>query len=53
MPDCKELYLHMMRASEAAIRTLIAAQQDCEEAILSCDEPVLTLLPNGPDEPNG
>ena len=53
MPDYKELYLRMVRASEAAIRTLIAAQQSCEEAILSYDEPVLALLPDAPDEPHG
>ena len=47
MPDYKELYLKMMRASENAIRILINAQQECEEIYLqSADtEPVLYLLP--------
>ncbi len=31
----KELYLKMVRASEAAIQTLIQAQQECEELYLS------------------
>ena len=40
MPDCqepdrKELYLSLFRASEKAIRILIRAQQECEEAVLS------------------
>ena len=34
MPDYKELYLKMMRASEEAIRTLIKTQQECEELYL-------------------
>ncbi len=34
MPDYKELYLDLMRATEQAIRTLVEAQQDCEDKIL-------------------
>ncbi len=35
----KELYLRMFRATEAAIRLLITAQQECEEAYLAaCEE---------------
>ena len=34
MPDCKEMYLHLMRETEAAIRILVKAQQDCEELYL-------------------
>ena len=36
--DYKELYLRMFRATEAAIRLLIAAQQECEEAYLAAGE---------------
>lgn len=43
MPDYKELYLSMVRASEQAIRILIRAQQECEERVLSDDAPVLSL----------
>ena len=32
--DYKELYLKQMRANEAAVRILIAAQQECEELYL-------------------
>lgn len=32
--DYKELYLKQVRAAEAAIRILIAAQQECEELYL-------------------
>ena len=48
MPDYKELYLKMMRASEDAIRILINAQQECEELYLqSADtDNVLYLLAN-------
>lgn len=35
MIDYKKLYLKMFNASEDAIRILIAAQQECEEAIIS------------------
>ena len=35
MPDYKEMYLDLCRASEEAIRTLVAAQQRCEERYLS------------------
>ena len=38
MPDYKELYLKMMRASEEAIRILIHAQQECEELYLQAGE---------------
>lgn len=38
MPDYKELYLKMMRASEEAIRILIEAQQECEELYLQDEE---------------
>lgn len=31
MPDYKEMYLKLFRASEQAISTLIAAQRECEE----------------------
>ena len=44
MPDYKEMYLKMMRATEAAIRILIKAQQECEELYLNAEEPPLILL---------
>lgn len=37
-PDYKEMYLTMVRASEAAINTLIQAQKKCEEQYLSAGE---------------
>lgn len=49
MPDYQQMYLTMIRASEAALRELesaqaqiIAAQQACEELYLSQSEPELT-----------
>ncbi len=44
MPDYKELYLNMMRATEKAIRILIQAQKECEELYLSMPEPELIAL---------
>ena len=37
--DYKEMYLKMVRASKDAIRTLIKAQQECEEMCLDAAEP--------------
>ena len=45
MPDYREMYLKMMRASEEAMRVLIKAQQECEELYLSADDPMITVLP--------
>ena len=44
MPDYKEMYLTMVRASEDAINCLAAAQKKCEELYLSSPEPELTVL---------
>ena len=41
MPDYKEMYLSLFRATEKAINLLIAAQQECEELYLSAPEPEL------------
>ena len=45
MPDYKEMYLKMVRATEQAINTLIAAQQECEELYINADETPLKLAP--------
>jgi len=44
MPDYKEMYLKMVRATEQAINTLIAAQQQCEEMYINADDTPLELL---------
>ena len=38
MPDYKEMYLTMIRASEKAINTLVEAQKKCEEMYLEGDD---------------
>lgn len=38
MPDYKEMYFKMVRASEDAIRLLIHAQRECEELYMSAPE---------------
>jgi len=45
MPDYKELYLKLFRASEEAASILIAAQQECEELYISQPEPELKVIP--------
>lgn len=35
MPDYKKMYLTLLQASETAITTLIAAQQECEELYIA------------------
>ena len=44
MPNYKEMYLKMVRASEQAVNILIRAQQECEELYLSGSE--LTVFPD-------
>ena len=45
MPDYKELYLKLFRASEKAVNILITAQQECEELYISQPEPELKIVP--------
>lgn len=37
MPDYKEMYLKMVRATEEALNILIKAQQECEEMYMQDD----------------
>ena len=46
MPDYQEMYLHLMRETEKALRILVKAQQDCEELYLREDGPALRILPS-------
>lgn len=48
MPDYKEMYLKMVRASEKAINELITAQQECEEMYIESDnsESAISLSEN-------
>lgn len=52
MPDYKEMYLTMVRASEKAINILTAAQRECEELYLSSPEAEITVLKSGDEEPS-
>ncbi len=45
MPDYKEMYIKMFRASEEAINILTAAQRECEEMFISSPEIQIKLLP--------
>lgn len=45
MPDHKELYLRLFRATEEAINVLVEAQQLCEELYLQAEEASVILLP--------
>ena len=53
MPDYKEMYLKMVRASEAAMDILIRAQQECEELYIGAPSPALVELPRRAPEPEG
>ncbi len=44
MPDYREMYLEMVRATEKAINILIAAQQKCEDLYVEAAEPEIVLL---------
>lgn len=44
MPDYKEMYLTLFRATEQAIDTLIAAQRKCEEMYLNTPEKDFIIL---------
>ena len=44
MPDYKEMYFKLFRASETAIGLLIDAQKECEEIYLSSPDPALVDL---------
>lgn len=45
MPDYKEMYLTLFRATEQAINTLIEAQRECEELYISEPETELRVIP--------
>lgn len=44
MPNYKELYLKVFRASEKAVNILLEAQRECEKLFINQPEPELTLL---------
>lgn len=44
MPNYKEMYLKLFRASEEAMNVLIAAQRECEELYVSVPEPELKVI---------
>lgn len=45
MPDYKEMYYTLFRASEKAVNILLEAQQSCEEMYLDSPQPGLLLSP--------
>lgn len=51
MPDYKEMYLTLFRATEKAANILIEAQQKCEELYISAEdtEPKLVTIKNNRD----
>lgn len=44
MPDYKEMYFKLFRATEQAANALIDAQRECEMLYLSASEPELHVL---------
>jgi hypothetical protein len=55
MPDDKEMYLKMFRASERALDVILAAQQECEElyTVNSSQGPKIISLPAEGDQTMG
>ena len=51
MPDYKEMYLTLFRATEEALRVLIDAQRACEELYLSAPAPEFIVFPGGEEPP--
>lgn len=49
MPDYKEMYLTLFRATEQAIELLIAAQRTCEDMYVNAPEDNLSVLSITPD----
>ena len=50
MADYQTMYLTLMRATEGAIRILIAAQQACEEMYLQAEDPVFQFPASDQDK---
>ena len=44
MPDYKEMYLKMFRASEKALNIIITARQECEELYIENSLPELKIV---------
>lgn len=44
MPDYKKMYFKMLRASEKAMRIIIAAQRECEELYLDRTTPKNSII---------
>ena len=49
MPDYKEMYLTLFRATEQAINLLVAAQQTCEDMYVNAPKDNLSIPPSAPD----
>ncbi len=45
MPDYREMYLKLFKASEQAVNILIAAQQEGEEHYISSSAPEWAVVP--------
>ncbi len=50
MPDYKEMYLKLFRATEDAVACLIAAQRECEEMYISAPAPEISIFPTSAKE---
>ena len=44
MPDYKEMYFKLFRATEKAMEILIAAQRECEEMYISAPTPEIVVF---------
>ena len=46
MPDYKEMYFKLFRATEKAMEILIDAQRECEEMYISAPTPEIVVFPS-------
>ena len=53
MPNYKEMYLKLFKASEQAVNLLIAAQQECEEYYVSAPQPEFQVISLPPKSEKG
>ena len=50
MPDYREMYYKLFRASEQAVSVLLRAQRECEELYLNAPEAPIIELPHPENE---
>lgn len=50
MPNYKEMYLTLFRASEKAVNIIIEAQKEVEEFYINSPDPEILIIPTNNDD---